>query len=559
MSGEGSCQSCRTIDTFEKSQQLVFDGAWLYEREMGFVNVNSTDRSSLWETYKGDIKHLAVRNKRLGKNRYILRFDPDDKELRGKIAEQIKDQCQKQGDEFLDIKKIDFVEDKYDLQNIPQSVLANTSKQDYGYVALNLEDVTQVDVRAHKFLESVADFVGSLFTHTTYDDEFYTKHSYTLNVSYRTKKTRFKDRFTRSINHKQIQAKKGACTPIKVWCQSDTQNLTKNQMISFEGKELTFPITRSCWVTHVQYQCRDITSDTCKSMNLDGCFFVKEQKKGQMVQLQYECKDKLISKAKTIVGKGGTTDELLDHTDFIELEQQHKSNPAEALARLSIIEEGARNPTMAGREIVNLMAGRIMTAFKSFTGIKNCNHDELLGDYCIDMERLLQVAKQKGLAVYLGLREIPGGSRDAALQSVGETMLIEAGLEAGSDVATAGTGRGARIIGKVIIKMVVPDYQYCYCVFNSKLAKAVNQAAREQGIKSWWKDGKVDCSGLSLDEMRKLDFGKVDMSEVEDDMRRKLHKSGFGNIDLKDRLVANFKSFKQNAQNSIVAEKRRLT
>lgn len=61
--------------------------------------------------------------------------------------------------------------------------------------------------------------------------------------------------------------------------------------------------------------------------------------------------------------------------------------------------------------------------------------------------------------------------------------------------------------------------EHVYCCFPSKLARILHEHGRQQlGIK-WGKAEKPKCRGLTLDELQKIDFSKIDLSEVIEDIK----------------------------------------
>lgn len=52
-----------------------------------------------------------------------------------------------------------------------------------------------------------------------------------------------------------------------------------------------------------------------------------------------------------------------------------------------------------------------------------------------------------------------------------------------------------------------------YCCFNSRLARIINEQGREQIGKGYGNPEAPDCSGFTTDDLAKLDFGKMDLSE----------------------------------------------
>lgn len=61
--------------------------------------------------------------------------------------------------------------------------------------------------------------------------------------------------------------------------------------------------------------------------------------------------------------------------------------------------------------------------------------------------------------------------------------------------------------------------QQDYCCFNSKLAKIIQEQGREQIGRSWGIPGQTpDCTGLTVEEMSRIDFSKMDMTEFTKDI-----------------------------------------
>ncbi|WP_022846770.1 conjugal transfer protein TraN [Desulfurobacterium sp. TC5-1] len=65
-----------------------------------------------------------------------------------------------------------------------------------------------------------------------------------------------------------------------------------------------------------------------------------------------------------------------------------------------------------------------------------------------------------------------------------------------------------------------------YCCFTSKLARIVQEQGRPQIGLSWGTPESPVCRGFTVDEFQKLDFGKMDLSELYEDMQEKV-KEGF--------------------------------
>jgi conjugal transfer mating pair stabilization protein TraN len=85
--------------------------------------------------------------------------------------------------------------------------------------------------------------------------------------------------------------------------------------------------------------------------------------------------------------------------------------------------------------------------------------------------------------------------------------------------------------GKVCLEKTVN-----YCCFNSKLARIIQEQGRPQLGRSFGDPKNPDCSGLTIGDIMKIDFSKVDFSEFIADIKPKL---------------PNPDKVKQNAQNQV--------
>ncbi|MFE8035025.1 conjugal transfer protein TraN, partial [Thiohalocapsa marina] len=55
--------------------------------------------------------------------------------------------------------------------------------------------------------------------------------------------------------------------------------------------------------------------------------------------------------------------------------------------------------------------------------------------------------------------------------------------------------------------------QKAFCCYNSPLARIINEQAYPQLGRSWGEAKQPDCRGLSLQEMERLDWSQIDLSE----------------------------------------------
>jgi conjugal transfer mating pair stabilization protein TraN len=60
-----------------------------------------------------------------------------------------------------------------------------------------------------------------------------------------------------------------------------------------------------------------------------------------------------------------------------------------------------------------------------------------------------------------------------------------------------------------------------YCCFNSRLARIIQTEGRRQLGIGWGDRKNPDCRPLSLAEMKRIDFSKIDFSELYDELKQK--------------------------------------
>lgn len=61
-----------------------------------------------------------------------------------------------------------------------------------------------------------------------------------------------------------------------------------------------------------------------------------------------------------------------------------------------------------------------------------------------------------------------------------------------------------------------------YCCFNSKISRVIMQQGKNQLGKDWGSPTNPDCSGFSANELAKLQFNKMDLSEIASDIESKV-------------------------------------
>lgn len=64
--------------------------------------------------------------------------------------------------------------------------------------------------------------------------------------------------------------------------------------------------------------------------------------------------------------------------------------------------------------------------------------------------------------------------------------------------------------------------EHVFCCFSTKLARVVHEEGRKQLKKGWGEPKHPDCGGFSMEELSKLNFSKMDLTEVFDQLPKKM-------------------------------------
>jgi conjugal transfer mating pair stabilization protein TraN len=86
-----------------------------------------------------------------------------------------------------------------------------------------------------------------------------------------------------------------------------------------------------------------------------------------------------------------------------------------------------------------------------------------------------------------------------------------------------------------------------HCCFKSKLARIIQVAGRKQLGIGWGSDlENPDCRGLTLEEIRRIDFSKIDFSEIFNKVKAKAQSAANAK---KDEMAAKMQEFKDSGKN----------
>ena len=282
-----------------------------------------------------------------------------------------------------------------------------------------------------------------------------------------------------------------------------------------------FQVYRNCWEWSYTKRCNYPSKNDCRryahcySLGQRDC--ILRDSLGNCVNLkkEFSCKrwTPVVLESETV--RYGTEDKegieglvcegvpCIDG-NCIDKSYQMDEDMVSSVSQLAALSQGKNTP--AGFKIFE---GQARHCTKKPVDYQNCCHvspkgwGRQLGAKCSKDEQILGEKRQKNLCVYVGKE---------SKKTAGVTTLIK----------------------------------HHYCCFSNMLEKVVQVQARMQpelkpsfsGKDGFGSDGNPDCRGLTLKDLEKVDFSKMDFSEVAAEMMKKL---SMPNIDdVKGRIKGSF-------------------
>lgn len=214
----------------------------------------------------------------------------------------------------------------------------------------------------------------------------------------------------------------------------------------------------ACTVT--RSECADTVDGFCVSQQVTYSCERKKEGNGQICGGEFFCKDGSCAQAQT-----GTSNMF-----------------GQAVSALAAVAAAGEDVALLNGENVRAFTGEAQHCKKMAVGFNNCCKDSGWGQdvglsSCSSEEKALGKAKDKKLTVY-----------------VGEYC-------------------NKKVLGVCLEK------KRGYCVFDSKLARIVQEQGRRGQLGVGFGGGKSpDCRGITVDELQRLDFGVMNFSDFYDDL-----------------------------------------
>ncbi len=242
------------------------------------------------------------------------------------------------------------------------------------------------------------------------------------------------------------------------------------------------PVYSKCWAEEAVYQCRTQEEDHCNQWAKKGCLQIGSRcltylEQGHCVKWQqtYECTSN--KRQSNITTLSGQKPFCLDGT-CVDQTWDGNGDMVDALAKLAIFKEMQKGLD-ANMGIVfkgrNLGCSRVPTGFKDCCKIKGWGKDIHLASCSSEEEDLGEQRK------------------------LNKCLMI-------------GTYCTDKVLGVCTRKKTT------YCCYPSKLSKIINvQGKRQLGL-SFGNAENPECGGLTLDQISRVDFSKLDLSELFSEM-----------------------------------------
>ena len=260
---------------------------------------------------------------------------------------------------------------------------------------------------------------------------------------------------------------------------------------NINGKE----VNKTCWKWDRKYSCRTNTFiDECKELKKQDCKEIRrdciyqDEGRCEHYTVQYECASKVQGRIDCIGTKfciGGVCDEQVRNVN---------NNFGKAISYLGVLSQVQKEGEACGcnketdpdcnvqsidKNKCALFKGESFKC-KRITGEYNCcDYRGVLKPVfgCNKEEKELQLKRQAKVCSYVG------------------------------------AWKGDGLLGNLFVR------NRSYCCFGSQIAKIIQEQGRKQLGKTWGDIENPDCSSLSLDEIQRIDFARLNFSEMYEDLK----------------------------------------
>lgn len=246
-------------------------------------------------------------------------------------------------------------------------------------------------------------------------------------------------------------------------------------------------VTRPCWAKTAYYACHAGESDnTCRTTSLDNCEQIgsvcEKTMSGICVSTKhtYRCQQQAcINTTDVVCGDGN--DYCLDG-NCADHSYQSSQDFGKAVASIS-----ATNEAVKSYDLNAIFKGKSLECRDDAANFSNCCNESGWGQdvglaHCSDQEKLLGDSREKELAIKVG-----------------------------------------RYCSDKVLGICI-EHKESFCVFNSKIAKVIQEQGRRGQLHINFGDAKhPDCRGISPNELQRIDFSRISFTQsIFNDITKKM-------------------------------------
>jgi hypothetical protein len=310
-----------------------------------------------------------------------------------------------------------------------------------------------------------------------------------------------------SSNCGSMDTKDLKCRLIKETCPKGAETRI---IIATQGPEripVQRSVTRNCWRYEYTYECAHGFSTACASFRNSTCEQMGskclQKKAGECIEWEqtYRCPtgraptQEQISKRGYVAPQGESGVSATPNADM-----------PEAIARLAVLKDiqdiMRANDKLKDTSGLQIFKGNDRRCTIAFGGFKNC---------CV----------KKGWGLSMGLSHCKSEEKDLAERQKRKLCV------------KIGTYCAKKVLGKCIHKKT------SYCCFPTKLSRLIQEQGRGQLNMGWGKPKHPECRGFTVDELSRLDFEKLDLSELFDEIFTKIKKVNQSTVNTVSRNLSN--------------------
>lgn len=320
-----------------------------------------------------------------------------------------------------------------------------------------------------------------------------------------------KEMWTSTCGMLEEKEKLGLCRLIKKECPGGRE--TRDVVGTMGDKTVTRAITRDCWRYEFTYDCGYFGANTCERFRKENC---EQMKSTCLTKLAGSCITWTQTFRCFIRGKESRKKVCGTSYTFSKapspLSEDPNKDMGEAISKLQILQE-VQGELRKGGDAASLpliFKGESRACTIAFAGFKNC------------------CKNGKGWGVSLGLSGCDGEEMDLA-ERQRKGLCHEIGT----------------YCAKKVLKVCVRKKRRS-CCFPSKLSRILHEQGRSQIGLGWGSPENPECRGFTADELSRINFDHLDLSEVFADIaaRMKQKTTGVVQRNLSERIHQMTHTFK---------------